>query len=180
MTKDNDVDAKMKELLETIPDSAKEQLFELFKKYTDVDAVIEVTDPNEQSETSKRKQTRHKPKASNDSLQKIPGPKKLQKVDKGKRGQSKKQACRQEPIAIGKQHNIFNESADKTANKADTNIDKLLWKGREPTTRLTRKEEFVTAVCTRCEYEFADVPFSQCYVDDEGLVFVCEGCSIQK
>lgn len=82
---------------------------------------------------------------------------------------------------LGKRPNRFVDgdlSYLKDEEQQDIKIDQLLNLNRKPSPRMRpdRQQQFVDAVCSRCDDEFTNVPASACYKDGSVFVFTCDDC----
>lgn len=167
MTTDNTIGG-IQRILENLSDEDKKKLAALLTTQAQEDGA---------ARTKKRKQKRGGKATANK-------PVKRQKKKKQHRGMGEgtgnSRIARTESIELGQTLNLFDTSVDKDGSKKDVKIDKLLWGDNKPVPRLGRKPEFVTATCSKCEFEFEQVPMNICYQDDEGLVFCCDDCGTRR
>ena len=174
MTTDNALDA-LEQILVNLSEEDKQRLASLLIKQTETGQLEEM--PAKKNPNKKRKQRRGGKATANK-------PVKRQKKKKQHRGMGEgtgnSRIARTESIELGQTLNLFDTSADKEGSKRDVKIDKLLQGDNKPVPRLARKPEFVTATCSKCEFEFEQVPMNICYQDDEGLVFCCDDCGTRR
>ncbi len=183
MTTDNALNA-LEQILVNLPEEDKQRLAALLIKQTETGQLEEMpvkedTDRGGLLEKApKKRRQRRGGKATGNK------PVKKQKKKKQHRGMGEgtgnARIARTESIELGQTLNLFDASADKEGSKKDVKIDKILWGDNKPVPRLGRKPEFVTATCSKCEFEFEEVPIDICYQDDEGLVFCCDDCGARR
>jgi len=87
----------------------------------------------------------------------------------------KKKNTKRTQLILGERENIFIKSPEKDMFKEDSLIDQKLFSGKI-VEREKRKISYIDARCSQCENMYEDVPFSECYKDDNGYVFICEEC----
>lgn len=181
MTTDNALNA-LEEILGNLPDEDKKRLAALLTK--------DLPPPNplkdEKTERGgllekapkKRKQNRGGKVTANK-------PVKRQKKKKQHRGMGEGTGRTKfgytESMELGPKQNRCDDKNDiyyihNALHRKDAADDKLLQGNNKPTPRLGRKPEYITAKCSKCEYEFDNVPANICYSDDEGVVFCCDDC----
>lgn len=159
--------------INNLSNDEKKMLISLLQK--SMEEPIETVEKPKKGRGRPRKNKTDEP-SQQTTVKKTSGPTKI-----GKKQNTKNQsggACRVESLDIsGNRKNRFLEMAAFNQEKADTKIDKLLRKGREPIVRATRKQALVNGVeCSKCNNLFNDVPAAYCYKDDEGIRFVCQEC----
>ena len=84
--------------------------------------------------------------------------------------------ARSEPIVISGE-NKFDKMVERFQHKKDSEIDKKLWQGREPTQRREQYED-VEVQCTECQLWF-DINPELVYKDPEtgDILFKCDVCA---
>ncbi len=183
---DNSLNA-LEQILESLADEDKQRLAALLTKdikfnpqaAPQPETISTELIKEEFNEIPKRRKQRRGGKAATNKP--IKREKNKKKQYRGMGEGTGRRIARSEPLDIGHQpDNRFDKFADKDGSKRDVSIDKLLWGDNKPVPRLGRKPEFVTATCSRCEYEFDDVPVELCYSDDEGTVFCCDECGTKR
>lgn len=177
MTTDNTLNA-LEEILGNLPEEDKQRLVALLLKKAP-DKRNQYTDAPDPTPTKKRKQRRGGKGVVNKPVR--TDKKKKKKQHRGMGEGTGAKIARTESMELGPKPNRCDDKndiyyLDRSLSRKDAKDDKVLWGDNKRTPRLGRQPEFLTAKCSKCEFEFDNVPASICYQDDEGTVFCCDDC----
>jgi len=82
---------------------------------------------------------------------------------------------RNESLQTGPRENQFNQMSEKHSYKSDTEIDKKLIGGNQPTQRRD-KVKYIEVECSRCKYWYDVLP-NEVYRDGNGILqYICDDC----
>ena len=170
--------------LNSLSDSQKQQLFLLLKENPIGEKPPVKTKPRQkQKRRQKRKSTQESSNDSGREPTKKRRTKRKPSKSRTKKHNSKipsgKTVAKRESFTAESRQNKFLNGGDFNKHKKDSNVDKKLSGDNELTER-NRATSYVAAVCSKCEYEFDDVPIYECYQDDDGLRFTCNECSARR
>lgn len=188
MTTDNALNA-LEEILGNLPDADKKRLAALLTKglpppnpqeaNQTISTELIREEINELGRPKKRKQRRGGKGVVNKPVR--TDKKKKKKQHRGMGEGTGAKIARTESMELGPKPNRCDDKndiyyLDRSLSRKDAKDDKVLWGDNKRTPRLGRQPEFLTAKCSKCEFEFDNVPASICYQDDEGTVFCCDDC----
>lgn len=159
----------MNDFFDSLSDTQKESLLIFLSEQ-------KTSKPSKQPSVSKQKRKQARKKSSNKPVKRNTKLKNKTQHPKIPTGHN---IGRRETFETKQRPNHFIKSGEFKKHKKDTTIDKKLAGDNELSER-NRVTKYVAATCSKCKYEFDNVPAYECYNDDDGISFICEECGLRR